>query len=220
MRASWTIVRKDLLSEGRRKDLLATMLVFSLLVVLIFNFALELHVRYRHEAAAGVLWVTFAFAGTLGLSRSMSAEVDRDQLDGLLLAPVDRSAIYVAKAFGNLLFMLLVEAIVLPIFAVLYNVDLASPALWGLLVVGSAGYAAVGTLLAAMAARARTRDVLLPVLLFPLVLPLLVAAVRATALVLAADAVTSAWPALQVMVVYDVVFVAVGLLAFEFVIAE
>ena len=108
-------------------SLLSAMLVFALLVILIFNFALELDAQARSTVTAGVLWVTFAFAGTLGLNRSMAMEKDRGCLDGLLLAPVDRSAIYFGKAIGNLIFMLIVEAIVLPVYTVLYSVNLFIP---------------------------------------------------------------------------------------------
>ena len=142
------------------------MLVFALLVILIFNFALELDVRTRGTITAGVLWVTFAFAGTLGLNRSMAVEKDRGCLDGLLLAPVDRSAIYFGKMLGNWLFMLMVATIILPIYSVLYNVNLFHPGLLAVILLGSFGYVVVGTLLASMAVQARTRDVLLPILLW------------------------------------------------------
>lgn len=224
VRAAWrtlaAILWKDLAVERRSKDLLSSMLVFALLVILIFNFALELNVSLRVEVASGVLWVTFAFAGTLGLNRSMAAEKDRENLDGLLLAPVDRSAIYFGKAAGNVLFMLLAEAVVLPVFGILYNVNLFSPALFGVLLLGSAGYSAVGTLLAAMAVQARTRDVLLPVLLFPVVLPLIIAAVRATSGILEAVPAEGVWPAIHLLLAYDAIFVAVGFMTFEYVVEE
>ena len=119
LRATFAIVRKDLAAEWRSRELFTSMLIFSLLVILIFNFALELDPKTRTNVTAGVLWVTFTFAGTLGLNRSMAVEKDRGCMDGLLLAPVDRSAIYFGKAISNLVFMLVVEAIVLlPVFTV------------------------------------------------------------------------------------------------------
>ena len=138
-----------------------------MLVILIFNFALELNARERSEITAGVLWVTFVLAGQLGLNRSMAIEKDRNCLDGLLLAPVDRSAIYFGKVLGNLLFMLIVEAIVLPIYSILYNVNLFNPGLILIIILGSIGYVTIGTLLATMAVYARTRDILLPISTFP-----------------------------------------------------
>ena len=127
---------KDLAAELRSREIFTAMLVFSLLVILIFNFALELDIRTRQSVTSGVLWVTFAFAGTLGLNRSMSIEKDQGSLDGLLLAPVDRAAIYFGKVLSNLAFMLIVEAIVLPVYSFLYNVNLFRA--------GTAAHAAVG----------------------------------------------------------------------------
>jgi hypothetical protein len=121
LKAVSAIVWKDLAAELRSRELLSAMLVFALLVILIFNFAIELQPNLRSIITPGVLWVTFAFAGTLGLNRSMAVEKDRGCLDGLLLAPVDRSAIYFGKAISNLAFMLIVAIIVLPIYSVLYN---------------------------------------------------------------------------------------------------
>src|SRR5512143_4045456 len=146
-RALWAVVWKDLAAEMRSRELLSAMLVFALLVILIFNFALELDAKTRSTVTSGVLWVTFAFAGTLGLNRSMATEKDRGCLDGLLLAPVDRSVSYFGKAIGNLVFMFIVEAIVLPIYSVLYNVNLFHPGLLLVILLGSVGYVAVGTLL-------------------------------------------------------------------------
>src|SRR5688500_16480646 len=180
LQAILAIVWKDLRAEFRSFELVSSMLVFSLLVILIFNFALELDIKTRQTVTAGVLWSTFAFAGTLGLNRSMSIEKDRGCLDGLLLAPVDRSAIYFGKFISNLAFMLLVEAVVLPVYSVLYNINLFRPGLLIIILLGSIGYAAVGTLLSAMSVQTRTRDILLPILLFPVVIPLLIAAVQAS----------------------------------------
>src|SRR6185369_1169479 len=179
-KAVLAIIQKDLAAEFRSRELLSAMLVFSLLVILIFNFALELDLRVRQTVTAGVLWTTFAFAGTLGLNRSMSIEKDRGCMDGLLLAPVDRSAIYFGKAISNLAFMLIVEAIVLPVYSLLYNLNLFQPGLLLVILLGSIGYIAVGTLLAAMSAQTRTRDVMLPILLFPIAIPVLLASVKAS----------------------------------------
>ena len=220
LRAVGAIVWKDMAAELRSRDLLSAMLVFALLAVLIFNFALELEARQRASVTAGVLWVTFAFAGTLGLNRSMAVEQDRGCLDGLLLAPVDRSALFFGKMIGNLLFMLAVEAIVVPVYSLLYGVDLLVPGLAGTIVLGSLGYAAVGTLLAAMAAQTRTRDVLLPVLLFPVALPVLVAAVRATMGVLEGWPAADIAPWVRLMAGFDVIFTAAAFMVFDVVVEE
>jgi heme exporter protein B len=220
LRAVAAVVWKDLRAEYRSRELLGSMLVFALLVILIFNFALELDIRTRETVASGVLWVTFAFAGTLGLNRSMGVEKDRGCLDGLLLAPVDRSAIYFGKVLGNLIFMSIVEAIVLPAFSVLYNLNLIDPGLILVVVLGSIGYSAVGTLLSSMAVQARTRDVLLPILLFPVSIPLLLAAVKASNGFLQNLEMIDIMPWLNILLVYDVIFIAVAFMLFDFVVEE
>jgi len=219
-KAVFAIVWKDLAAELRSRELLSAMLVFALLVILVFNFALELDIATRQTVTAGVLWVTFAFAGTLGLNRSMAVEKDRGCLDGLLLAPVDRSAIYFGKALSNLAFMLIVEAVVLPVYSLLYGTNLFHPGLIGVILLGSVGYVAVGTLLASMAVQARTRDVLLPILLFPVVLPVLVAAVKASSGFLQGLEAGSILPWINLLIVYDMIFIAVAFMTFDSVVEE
>jgi heme exporter protein B len=220
LRIIGAIVWKDIAAELRSRQMMSAMLVFALLVVLIFNFALELDIVTREAVTSGVLWVTFAFAGTLGLNRSMAAEKDRGCLDGLLLAPVDRSALYFGKVIGNLLFMLTVEAIILPLYSVLYNVNLFVPGLVLVIVLGSWGYVAVGTLLAAMTIQTRTRDVLLPILLFPIVLPVLVPALKASNAYLQGFEVVDIMPWMNLLIVYDLIFTAIAFLVFEYVVEE
>lgn len=219
-RALAAVVWKDLAAELRSRELLSAMLVFALLVIMIFNFALELEPKMRQTITSGVLWVTFAFAGTLGLNRSMAMEKDRGCLDGLLLAPVDRSAIYFGKAIGNLIFMLLVEVIVLPVYSVLYNVNLFNPGLLLVILLGSIGYVVVGTLLSSMAVQTRTRDILLPILLFPVIIPVFIASVKASAGFLQAIPMDEIWPWLNLLIVYDVIFTAVGFMVFDYVVEE
>lgn len=220
VRAVAAVVWKDLAAEWRSREVVTGMVVFALLSVLIFHFALEVEVERRPGVAAGVLWTTLAFAGTVGLSRSMAKEKDRDSLDGLLLAPVDRSAIFFGKVTANLIFVWIVAAVLLPVYGVLYNVSLFHPGLLASVALGTLGYTTVGTLLSAMAVQARTREVLLPVLLFPVVLPVIVAGLSAT------EGFLSGWEAaeiqlpLRLLVAYDVIFLAVGWMGFEFVIEE
>ena len=215
------VVWKDLAAEFRSRELFSAMLVFSLLVILIFNFALELDIKTRQSVTAGVLWVTFAFAGTLGLNRSMAVEKDRGCLDGLLLAPVDRAAIYFGKVISNLVFMLIVEAIVLPVYSFLYATNLFQPGLLLVILLGSIGYVTVGTLLASMAVQTRTRDVLLPILLFPVVIPVLISAVKASGgFLTGADFSTEIMPWINLLLVYDVVFTAVAFMTFDYVVEE
>lgn len=214
------IVRKDLTAEWRTRELFTAMLVFALLVILTFNFALELDARARASVTSGVLWVTFAFAGTLGLNRSMATEKDRGCLDGLLLAPVDRAAIYFGKAIGNLIFMSIVELIVLPIYSVLYNTNLFHPELLFVILLGSIGYVAVGTLLSTIAVQTRTRDILLPILLFPLVIPVLIAAVKASGGILQGFDFYEILNWFNMLIAYDVIFIAIAFMLFDYVVEE
>lgn len=220
IRAMNAIIWKDLAAEWRSREMVSAMLVFALLDIFIFNFALELNPQVRASLTSGILWVTLAFAGTLGLNRSMAVEKDRGCLDGLLLAPVDRTAIYFGKTIGNLVFMLLVAAIIVPIYSVLYNVNLFNLGLIAIIILGAWGYVSVGTLLASMTVQARTRDVLLPVLLFPVAIPLLVAAVKASGGFLDGSAISDIVPWLNILVVYDVVFTAVAFMVFDYVVEE
>jgi heme exporter protein B len=218
--ATFAVVRKDITAELRSREIIFAMMVFSMLVIVIFNFALELDPATRKEVTSGVLWATFAFAGTLGLNRSMAVEKDRGCLDGLLLAPVDRSAIYFGKVISNLAFMFIVEAFVLPLYSALYNVNLFNPGLLLVILLGSIGYTAVGTLLASMAVQARTRDVLLPILLFPIAIPVLLSAVKASTGFLNGVEMAEIWPSLNLLIVYDVIFTAVAFMVFDAVVEE
>jgi len=217
-RCTWAVVRKDLAAEWRSRELLGAMLVFALLVILVFNFTLQLDLPTRAAATPGVLWVTFAFAGTLGLNRSWAVERERGAWEGLLLAPVDRSAIYLGKTLGSLIFMGILEALVLPIYSALYNINLFQPGLLIVVLLGSVSYISLGTLLAALAIQTRARDVLLPILLFPVVLPVLISAVNASSGFLAAAPMDQIWPWLNLLVACDIIFPTAGSLLFEYVV--
>lgn len=220
LKAVSAVVWKDLQAEFRSRELFSAMLVFSLLIILIFNFALELDVKTRQSVTSGVLWATFAFAGTLGLNRSMAIEKDRGCMDGLLLAPVDRSAIYFGKVISNLAFMLVVEVIVLPVYSVLYGINLFQPGLLLVILLGSIGYAGVGTLLSAMSVQTRTRDILLPILLFPVVIPVILSAVKASGGYLEGLPFEEILSPLSLLIAYDIIFIAVAFMVFDNVVEE
>jgi heme exporter protein B len=220
IRAVFAIVWKDIQAEYRSLELVSAMLVFSLLVIIIFNFALNLDIKMRQTITAGVLWTTFAFAGTLGLNRSMSVEKDRGCLDGLLLAPVDRSAIYFGKAISNFAFMLVVEAVVLPVYSVLYSTNLFQPGLLLVIFLGSIGYVGVGTLLATMSVQTRTRDILLSILLFPVILPVLLPAIIASNGFLTGVELSENMFPLALLIAYDVIFISVAFMVFDNVVEE
>jgi heme exporter protein B len=211
---------KDLRGEFRQREVVSTMLVFALLVTLVFNFALELEEELRPAVVAGIFWATLIFAGTLGLGRSLAIEKDRGCLDGLLLSPVDRSAVYFGKALANLLVMLVVAVVLLPVYAVLFNVNAFNLSLIGVIGLGCTGYAAVGTLMAGMAVQTRSRDSLLPVLLFPVAIPILVAGVKATGILLSGNTIMPVIPWVNLLVACDIIYIAVAFMVFDYVVQE
>ena len=220
LRKVLVIVHKDVAVELRTKEMLSSMFVFSLLVIMIFSFAFELRVEDVREVAPGVLWVTFIFAGMLGLSRSFVLEKDKGCLEGLLLCPVDRSAIYFGKMLGNVIFMTTVEAMIVPIFSILFNISLFQPVLLLIVVLGTLGFAGVGTLFSAMAVHTRSREVMLPVLLFPIVAPAMIAAVKATGGILDGQPFSEIAHWIRLLVVFDVVFFAISFMTFDYVVEE
>ena len=211
-----TVATKDIKTELRTRETLSGMLVFALLVVLIFNFTFDLRVDNVRSVVPGALWVTFTFAGVLGLNRSFASERDQGSLEGLLLAPVDRSALYLGKTSANIVFMLITEGIVLPVSTVLFNLNLLHPQLFVVALLGTIGFAGVGTLFSAIAINTRARDVMLPILLFPISIPIIIAAVKLTSAVLDTGAVTEAgtwWP---LLISFDAIFLVVSALIFEY----
>lgn len=212
------ILWKDILSELRTRDIVVSVLVFALLVIVIFNFAFE--PERVGLVAAGILWVALTFAGVLGLSRSFVLEKDKDCLEGLMLCPVDREVIYFGKMLGSLTFILVVAVIVLPIFFILFNLPIFRPELVLIVVLATIGFASVGTLFSALAVNTKAREIMLPILFFPIVAPVIIAAVKATGLVFAGESWSSLSSWLQIMAAFDIIFIVVSSLVFEFIIEE
>ena len=219
LRVAWIVLRKDLTVEVRSREVAYTTLFFAVSCVLVFSFALVKEGRALDDAAAGILWVAIAFAGTLALGRTFERERQSETLRALLLAPADRPAIYVGKLVGIVGLLLAAEAILVPLVALLFQASaLFNQPLWllAVLVSGTIGYCAVGTLFAAMLIRARSRDVLLPVLLYPITIPVIIAGVRGTAALLqpAPDLpMVRFWVSL--LLAFDAVFVTLALWTFE-----
>jgi heme exporter protein B len=221
LRKVLAVVTKDVVAELRTREMLGSMFVFSLLVILIFNFAFDLRAENQRTLAPGVLWVSIAFSGMLGLSRSFIMEKDRGSMEGLLLTPVDRSAIYLGKMLGNVLFITVVEIVILPIFIVLFNLSAGDiPLLVGVMFMGTIGFAGVGTLFSAMAIHTRAREVLLPVLLFPVVVPVMLSAVKLTAAILDRIPVADVQNWLSLLIAFDLIFMALALMLFDYVMEE
>ena len=215
---------KDLLMEFRTKQMLNSMVIFSLLVIVIFNYSFS-NILFNinvEDIAPGILWIAFTFAGMLGLSRSFSSEMEEGCLDGLKLCPVDPSTIYLGKVVSNLIIMLLIEAIIVPLFIVLFNFSDVM-GLGGLIVIillGTIGFILVGTLFSALTVNMRTREILLPVILFPIIIPLIMSAVMATQKVLSTGDLFTAIDEIRLLVVYDLVFFIAAQLVFEYVIED
>jgi len=223
LRAVFEVTRKDLLVEARTREILNTTIFFAISCVLVFAFGFVREGRPVQDAAAGILWIAIAFSGTLALGRGFERERQGETLRALLMAPIDRPALYVGKLLGIVILLAAVEVLVVPLVALMFQAALFSHAalMIGLLAAGTIGFSAVGTLFAAMLVRARSRDVMLPVLLYPITVPVIIAGVRGTAALLAPEAdlpMARAW--LSMLVFFDVVFVTLALWTFEPVMTE
>lgn len=215
------IARKDLTLELRARERIVAMLSFAVLVAVVFSFALDPAVRPRAIGGA-MLWVTILFAGMLGLGRSFSLEREQDAMSGLLLAPLDRGALYAGKFLANLALLLAMEAVIFPVYALFfqfaYGAGLAGIAL--VAVAASVGFMALGTLFAAVAASTRLGDTILPVLLIPLLIPVVIFAAGATQHLLIGRPLAEVDGSLRMLVAFDLVFLIVCTLAFESVVEE
>ena len=223
LEAVWLLIRKDLLIEFRSREILYTTLFFAMSTVLVFAFGFVRDGRAVEDAAAGILWVAIAFSGTLALGRAFERERQNETLRGLLLSPIDRPALYLGKLAGMLILLIVVEALIVPITAFMFQAPLFAYPLpmIGLLVAGTLGFCAVGTLFAAMLVRSRSRDVLLPILLYPITVPVIIAGVRGTAALLQPEAdlpMARAW--LSMLIFFDAVFITLALWTFEAVMTE
>ena len=222
--AAWLIARKDFTIEARSREILATSAFFAVACVLVFSFSLVHDGRAPDNVAAGVLWIGVSFSGTLSLARLFERERAHDTLRTLLMAPVERPSVYLGKLLAVVMLMTAVGALLLPFTGFLFDqaVVRSAPGLFAVLLLGIIGYAAVGTLFAAMLGRSRSRDVLLPVLLYPMTVPVLLAGVRATSALLAAPGPD--WPVARVwigvLLAFDAVFVTLALWTFEAVMEE
>jgi heme exporter protein B len=214
-----TIVWKDITSELRTKEIATSLITFALLVIVVVSFTLEPG-ENTSSIAAGILWVAFTFAGVLALSRSFVIEKDKGCLQGLMLCPVDRSVLYLGKMLSILIFMIIVEAIILPIFIVLLDQSGFPPQLAVIALLATIGFAAVGTLFSAMAVNTRAREVMMPLLFLPIASPVIIAAIKSTGLVLSGESWGAIASWLGIMAAFDAIFLAVSPLVFEYVIEE
>jgi heme exporter protein B len=211
---------KDLLNEMRTKEIIVSVLVFALLVLVIFSFAFGTEADMAELIAPGILWVALTFGGVIGLNRTFTVEKESSRLEGLMLCPVDRAVIYWGKLAGSFTFMLAVSIVVTPIFLALFNLPIFLPRLALIIVLAVLGFAAVGTLFSALAVNTRARDIMLPILFLPVVVPVIIAAVKATAPVLEGRPWADMLVWLQILIIFDIIYLVAATLVFEFVIEE
>lgn len=213
-----TLVWKDVLSEIKTKEMLSSILVFSLLTTVIFNFAFDPDSDTVQRVFPGIMWVAFCFAGITGLNRSFLIEKTNDCLSGLTLCTLDRGVIYLAKTLANFLFMVIMECITVPLMFVLFDYKVkGSLLLLGLIIfLGTWGFIAIGTFLSALAIKTRNSEILLPIIMFPLIVPILIAAVQGTGMILSGGAWNEISNWVKVLLAFDAIFTAVPWLLFDY----
>ena len=216
LRLALVIAGKDIRAELRSRTALLSAVVFAALVLVVFNFARDPTALSATDLAPSVLWVTFALAAMVALNRAFTIEREHGALDGLLLAPVPRGALFGGKLLANLAFVGTVEAVTLPLFVLFFNVDLAAalPGIIGVTALATIGFVSVGTLFSAMAVRTRFAELMLPVLLLPFMIPPLVGAVQVTAALLASRPLSEVTGWLRLLAAYDIVFLALATVLF------
>ncbi len=220
LKQAYLLLRKDLLLELRRRDSLLTMFFFGTLLLFVFHFAFDMAPDKVTELAPALLWLAFLFTGTLGLAQLFQAERDNHCLDALLLSPLDRGALFVAKTAFNLSLMLTVEVVVIPLFWILFNLSGWNllPQLFLVTLLGTVGFCVLGTITAAITLRARARELLLPLVLFPLMIPVILATIRCMETVLKTGSFGDATVWLRLLIGFDVIFLTLGVLIFDWVI--
>ena len=217
----WALARKDLLLEVRNRDVIISIAGFILLVLAVFTFAVDLAQRENALLVGpGVLWAGIAFAGVIGLNRAFALEMERDTLEGLMLTPVSRDLLFLGKALGNFLFLAIAQAIVIPVFAVLFNLVVFRPEMLVICLLATIGFSAVGTVFAAMSVRVRAREIMLPMLFLPTVAPLLLASIEATSDVVNGYGWGEMAQWLQLAAGFDVLFLVVSAIVFQFILED
>ncbi len=208
------IIWKDFVTELKTRELFSSMFVFAILVMLIFIFSINLSIVSASQVGPGILWVAILFAGTLGLNRSFTLENENGCLQGLMLAPVDRSAIFFGKMLSNLAFLLIMEAFLLPVFMIFFNVDIGSH-LGPLLVV-----IFMGTLLSSLSSNLKTREIMLPILLYPLMVPVVIGAVRLTGQILDGKSLADMMNWVGLILCFDIIYIGVSIMTIDHILEE
>ncbi len=216
------VLWKDILSEYRSREVVITMVVFALLVIVMFNFAFEVGERWKASVGSGILWTAILFSSVLGMNRAFALEKEGECIQGLLLSPADRSAIFLGKLTANLVFLIILEAVNLPVFGILYDfpLDVVILGLGPIVLLATVGLAVVGTLFAAIAVNTKAREVMLPLLLFPVAVPIIMGAAGATTQILGGETGEAQGIWYRVIAVYDVVFLVISVWVVDYVLEE
>jgi heme exporter protein B len=220
LRHTWLLLRKDLLLEWRRHESLMTMFFFGALLLFVFNFSFDLAPERASALTPALLWLAFLFTGTLGLTQLFEAERANHALDALLMSPMDRGALFLAKTCFNVILMVLVELVVMPLFWVLFSLPSWAPVpgLFVVVFLGTVGFCVLGTILSAVTLKARARELLLPLVLFPLMVPVILATIRCMEALMRLGELGDALPWLRLLIGFDVIFLTIGILIFDWVV--
>ncbi len=220
LRHTWLLLVKDLTLEWRRHESVMTMFFFGALLLFVFNFSFDLSPEKVSELTPALLWLAFLFTGTLGLTQLFEAERENHGLDALLMSPMDRGALFLAKTCFNVILMVLVELVVMPLFWILFNLPSWQPLprLFLIAFLGTVGFCVLGTILSALTLKARARELLLPLVLFPLMVPVILATIRCMEALLRLGELGEALPWLRLLIGFDVIFLTVGILIFDWVV--
>lgn len=216
------IFEKDILLELKSKEVINSMLIFSLLTVIVFSFIFEPGAEYKIDLVGGILWMAIVFAGILGLNKSMMSEINGGNLNALLLAPVDKSAIFFGKALSNFVFLVFMEIITIPVFTIFYNINIFQHNLLSIpvLILGNYGFSILGTLFSIISVKSRTREVMLPILLLPLMIPIILAAIQSINIFIKGGAISDANKWIRLIVAFDLIFTFVVYAIFDYIVEE
>ncbi len=220
-KALFTIVKKDVLMEMRTKEVVNASLVFAILLVIVFSFIMEPGSEVEKKIAGGIFWMAVTFAGILGLNKTMMSELEGGNFEALMLAPVDKSAIFFGKVISNMLVLILLEIILIPLFLVFYSINIVShPLMIAVIFLATYGYALVGTLFSMISVRTNSREIMLPLLLLPIMIPILIAAILSTNIFISGSDIAYSYNWIKLTAVFDIIFTAVIFGIFSAIIEE
>ena len=220
-KALFTIVKKDVLMEMRTKEVVNASLVFAILLVIVFSFIMEPGSEVEKKIAGGIFCMAVTFAGILGLNKTMMSEIEGGNFEALMLAPVDKSAIFFGKVISNMLVLILLEIILIPLFLVFYSINIVShPLMIAVIFLATYGYALVGTLFSMISVRTNSREIMLPLLLLPIMIPILIAAILSTNIFISGSDIAYSYNWIKLTAVFDIIFTAVIFGIFSAIIEE